>query len=268
MQLQIDAHQVHLWHLYVPEQDDPADHHAVNHALMALLTPEEREKHGRFHFARDRRRYLMTRGLIRSLLSRYVPQVAPADWRFENNEYGRPRIADAPAQGRHIRFNISHSASLVVTAVAAEREVGVDVEHTARNAPLEIAGHFFSPKEAQALQQLPAVQQPSRFWDLWTLKESYIKARGMGLSIPLDRFSFDLDGSGSEAIGFEHGLEGDSADRWQFWRMQPDDAHAVALCLERARDGSEPRIVCLRATPLLASVEEFQGTVTRRSAGD
>ena len=158
MQLQIDAHQVHLWHLYVPEQDDPADHHAVNHALMALLTPEEREKHGRFHFARDRRRYLMTRGLIRSLLSRYVPQVAPADWRFENNEYGRPRIADAPAQARHIRFNISHSASLVVTAVAAEREVGVDVEHTTRNAPLEIAGHFFSPKEAQALQQLPAFQ--------------------------------------------------------------------------------------------------------------
>jgi len=262
MQLQIDAHQVHLWHLYVPEQDDPAG----DAAIMALLTTEEREKHGRFHFARDRRRHLMTRGLIRSLLSRYVPQVAPADWRFENNEYGRPRIANALPQAQRIRFNISHSASLVVAALAVEREVGVDVEHMARNAPLEVAGHFFSAKEAQALQQLPAAQQPSRFWDLWTLKESYIKARGMGLSIPLDRFSFDLDGSGSQAIGFGHALEDDDATGWQFWRLQPDDAHAVALCLERARDGREARILCLKATPLLASVEEFPGTVTRRSA--
>ncbi|MDN6882597.1 4'-phosphopantetheinyl transferase superfamily protein [Variovorax sp. CAN2819] len=262
MQLQIDPHQVHLWHLYVPEQDDPA----ADEAIMALLTPEEREKHGRFHFARDRRRYLMTRGLIRSLLSRYVPAVAPGNWRFENNEYGRPGIAHAPAQAQRIRFNISHSASLVVAALAVEREVGVDVEHTARNAPLEIAGHFFSAKEARALQRLSAGLQPSRFWDLWTLKESYIKARGMGLSIPLDRFSFDLDGGAGEAIGFEHGLEDDSAQRWRFWRLQPDDAHAVALCLERMKDESEVQIRCLKATPLLASVEEFQGTVTRRSA--
>ncbi|WP_295978264.1 4'-phosphopantetheinyl transferase superfamily protein [uncultured Variovorax sp.] len=265
MQLHIDAHQVHLWHLYVAEHDDPAGDQAV----MALLTPEEREKHGRFHFGRDRRRYLMTRGLIRSLLSRYVPQVAPADWRFETNEYGRPRIAEGPAQAWRIRFNISHSASLVVAAVAVEREVGVDVEHTARNAPLEIAEHFFSGKEARALQQLPAGSQPARFWDLWTLKESYIKARGMGLSIPLDRFSFDLDQQGGQTIGFEHSLEDDSASRWQFWRLQPDDAHAVALCLERAHDGREVQILCLKATtPLLASVEEFQGTVMRRSAGD
>jgi 4'-phosphopantetheinyl transferase len=263
MQLQIDSHQVHLWHLYVPGQDDPTG----DEAIMALLTPEERERHGRFHFARDRRRYLMTRGLIRSLLSRYVPQVAPADWRFENNEYGRPRIANALPQAQRIRFNISHSASLVVAALAVEREVGVDVEHTARNAPLEIAEHFFSAKEAQALQQLPAGLQPARFWDLWTLKESYIKARGMGLSIPLDRFSFDLDGGDGAAIGFEHGLEGDSAERWRFWRLQPDDAHAVALCLERTHDGREAQILCLKATPLLASTEEFQGTVTRRSAG-
>ena len=260
MQLQIDSRQVHLWHLYVPDQDVPAHEEA-----MALLTPEEREKHGRFHFARDRRRYLMTRWLIRSLLSRYAP-IAPRDWRFETNAYGRPRIANALPQAKRLRFNISHSASLVVAALAVEREVGVDVEHTARNAPLEVAGHFFSAKEAQALQQLPAAQQPSRFWDLWTLKESYIKARGMGLSIPLDRFSFDLDGSGSQAIGFGHALEDDDATGWQFWRLQPDDAHAVALCLERARDGREPRILCLKATPLLASVEEFPGTVTRRSA--
>ncbi|WP_432727160.1 4'-phosphopantetheinyl transferase family protein [Variovorax sp. W6] len=262
MQLQIDPHQVHLWHLYVPERDDPTG----DAAIMALLAPEEREKHGRFHFARDRRRYLMTRGLIRSLLSRYVPSVAPADWSFENNEYGRPRIANALPQAQRIRFNISHSASLVVAAVSVEREVGVDVEHTGRTAPLEIAEHFFSSKEALALQRLPAGLQPARFWDLWTLKESYIKARGMGLSIPLDRFSFDLDGDDEAAIGFEHALDGDSAARWRFWRLQPDDAHAVALCLERTPDERDVQLRCLKATPLLASMEEFQGTVTRRSA--
>jgi len=261
MQLQIDPHQVHLWHLYVPGQDDPTG----DEAIMALLAPEEREKHGRFHFARDRRRYLMTRGLIRSLLSRYVPQVAPADWRFENNEYGRPRIANALPQAQRIRFNISHSASLVVAALAVEREVGVDVEHTARAAPLEIAENFFSAREAKELQQLPAGLQPSRFWDLWTLKESYIKARGMGLSLPLDRFSFSFDDANRVAIDFEDSLE-DSAARWQFWQLQPDNAHAVALCLERTQS-QDVQILCRKATPLLASFGEFQGTVTRRSAG-
>lgn len=259
MQLQIDPRQVHLWHLRVPEQDDAA----CEKAIMALLTPEEREKHGRFHFARDRRRYLMTRGLIRTLLSRYAP-VEPRDWIFENNAYGRPRIVNALPQARRLRFNLSHSASLVVAALTVEREVGVDVEHTARNAPLDVAEHFFSAKEAQALKQLPASLQPSRFWDLWTLKESYIKARGMGLSIPLDRFSFGLDEGDGTTIAFEHDLDGDSPGRWRFWRMQPDDAHAVALCLERTA-AEEVQLVYFRATPLLASVEEFRGTVTRRS---
>ncbi|WP_235505716.1 4'-phosphopantetheinyl transferase family protein [Variovorax sp. Root411] len=259
LQLQIDSHQVHLWHLYVPEQDDPAHEEG-----MALLTPEEREKHGRFHFARDRRRYLMTRGLIRSLLSRYAP-IAPRDWRFETNAYGRPRIANALPQAQPLRFNISHTASLIVAALTVEREVGVDVEHTARAAPLEIAQHFFSASEAQALQQLPAELQPSRFWDLWTLKESYIKARGMGLSLPLDRFSFSFEGAHDVAIGFEDGLD-DSAARWQFWQLQPDNAHAVALCLERMHSETV-QILCWKATPLLASVEQLQVAVTRWSPG-
>jgi 4'-phosphopantetheinyl transferase len=260
-QLQIDSHQVHLWHLHVPEQDDDA---ISEEKSMALLAPEERERHGRFHFARDRRRYLMTRGLIRSLLSCYAP-IAPKDWQFENNAYGRPRIANALPQAQRLRFNISHSASLIVAALTVEREVGVDVEHTARNAPLEIAENFFSAREAKTLQQLPAGLQPSRFWDLWTLKESYIKARGMGLSLPLDRFSFSFDGAHSVAIDFEDGLE-DSAARWQFWQFQPDNAHAVALCLERTQP-QDVQILCWKATPLLASFGEFQGTVTRRSAG-
>lgn len=262
MQLQIDSHQVHLWHLYVPEQDDAR----ADEQGMALLTPEERERHGRFHFARDRRRYLMTRGLIRSLLSCYAP-IAPGDWRFETNAYGRPRIANELPQAQRLRFNISHTASLVVVAVAVEREVGVDVEHTARAAPLDVAQQFFSAKEASALRQLAAGLQPARFWDLWTLKESYIKARGMGLSLPLDRFSFSFDGARGVAIDFEDGLD-DAAARWQFWQLQPDDAHAVALCIERRMHPQAVEILCWKATPLLASVAEFQGGVTRWSSGD
>lgn len=260
MQLQIDPRQVHLWHLHVPEHDDAA----CEEATMALLTPEEREKHGRFHFARDRRRYLMTRGLIRSLLSRYAP-VAPRDWRFENNAYGRPGIANALPQAQRLRFNISHSASLVVAALTVEREVGVDVEHTARTAPLEIAERFFSAREARELHELPAGLQASRFWGLWTLKESYIKARGMGLSLPLDRFSFSFEGTDGVAIDFEDGLD-DSAERWQFWQFQPDNAHAIALCLER-KQPEDVEILCWKATPLLATAEEFRGTVVRRSPG-
>src|SRR6185369_13352532 len=117
-----------------------------------LLIAEERQKEARFHFARDRHRYLITRALVRSVLSRYAA-VAPPDWRFVEDAYGRPQIVNEDPAARRISFNISHTHNLVVLGVTCDRALGVDTEdvHT-RRADLGIADHYFAADEVAQLR--------------------------------------------------------------------------------------------------------------------
>jgi 4'-phosphopantetheinyl transferase len=253
----LDPLQVHLWHAFVPEQD--VGRFAANY--LDMLTAQEREQHRRFRFARDRDRYLVTRALIRTVLTLYAP-VEARDWRFETNAYGRPQIANDKLLARRIRFNISHSDSLVVIAIGVDRDIGVDVENTQRDAPLEVADRFFSHQEVLSLRQLPTFEQPQRFWDLWTLKESYIKARGMGLSLPLGKFSFSFDHGTDMAIAFEDGF-GDSPDSWVFFQLRPNANHLVSLCLARTC-ASLVELTCFRFAPP-SHVAIFPSMITRCS---
>jgi 4'-phosphopantetheinyl transferase len=196
----------------------------------ALLTQQEQAQQRRFFFEKDRHRFLVTRALTREVLSRYVP-VAPADWRFEPDGYGKPHIVDPAGLAKRISFNISHTDGLVAIGVALDRALGIDVESIQRQAPLPIAGRYFAPFESEALRRLPPHAQPRRFWELWTLKESYIKARGMGLSIPLDQFMFDLDVPGAVSIAFARGFD-DVPSRWRFRHMSPTEHHLMAVCTE------------------------------------
>jgi len=259
----IAADEIHLWHARVPEQEDAAL--AARH--LALLTPDERQQHGRFAFERDRRRYLLTRALVRTVLSRYAP-VAPPDWRFEPNAHGRPAIVDDHPPARGLRFNLSHTDTFVVLAVTAGREIGIDVESTRRNAPLEVADRFFSAHESAALRRLPEAEQPARFWELWTFKESYIKARGMGLSIPLHSFSFELETPGDLSLSFEAGFETDidnTPSCWQFWQFRLHAEFLVGVCAATTPPGPV-RFTAAEVVPLredTASALAF----TRRSSG-
>ena len=219
-----------------------------------LLVEEERQKEARFHFARDRHRYLITRALVRSVLSRYAA-VAPPDWRFVEDAYGRPQIVNEDPAARRISFNISHTHSLVVLGVTCDRALGVDTEdvHT-RRAELGIADHYFAADEVAQLRATSPELQQTRFFEYWTLKESYIKARGMGLSLPLAQFGFDLGQPRSVRIGFRPPLIDDPA-RWIFWLWRARGDHYVAICAEHAgREAPElsfTKIVPLRdATPL------------------
>ena len=146
----------------------------------ALLTQSEKERHDRFHFARDRKQFLATRLLVRTVLSRYVATPAAA-WRFAQEPHGKPYI-ESPLPSPPLHFNLSNTYGLVVCTVsAAHAEIGVDVESLERDrTPLDIASHYFSAAEVTALQAQPWDCQPDFFYALWTLKESYIKARGLG----------------------------------------------------------------------------------------
>lgn len=192
-----------------------------------LMTPEECERHRRFVFQRDRDLFLATRALARTTLSRYA-DVQPAGWRFVSDGYGKPSIAQPPATPA-LHFNLANTPGMVACAVSvAHAAVGVDVEGTARAAAsLDIADRFFSPAETASLRALPPAAQPSRFLELWTLKESYIKARGLGLSLPLDAFTLTLDGPHA-SIAFDARIA-DDPTHWRFASIQAGPGHVIAV---------------------------------------
>ena len=214
-------------------------------SYQPLLSPDEHERMARFVFDRDRRAFLMTRALVRSMLSRYAP-VAPAEWRFIANVHGRPEILDRPKGAPDLRFNISHTDGLIACAVTIGREVGVDVEHTGRHLTHDVAGRHFAPNEVTDLRKLPADEQKKVFFDYWTLKEAYIKARGFGLALPLGDFAFKLNPPGPPAITFEPSLDDDPAT-WQFLQDWPTPQHRLGLAVRR--DGTDLPVRLRFVTP-------------------
>lgn len=212
----------------------------------ALLSDEERARAGRFHFDRDRHLYTVAHALVRTRLSHYEPDVAPTAWRFEVNRYGRPEVTRGD-----LRFNLSHTRGLVACAVTRGREIGVDVENVGRvGQTVAIADRLFAEHEVRALRALPEAEQRERFFTYWTLKESYIKARGMGLSLPLAHFAFEVGDTASIEIAFDAALDDDPA-RWRFGVVRPGPEHALAYAIERRGDDPQPHIEAI--VPLLGS---------------
>jgi 4'-phosphopantetheinyl transferase len=199
------------------------------------LEPHEREQQRRFYFEEHRHRYLVTRALVRNVLSLYAPAVCPADWRFACNEHGKPRVAGPLAQ--LVRFNLSHARGMIVMAVTRSREVGVDVEPNVPSAPIDVAAHYFATREAQDLLALAEPFRAARFYELWTLKEAYVKARGTGLTLPLSSFNFDLTSDAGIELSFEPGAA-DEASRWALWLLNAGSGHKVAVAVDAAGAGT------------------------------
>jgi 4'-phosphopantetheinyl transferase len=239
--------EVHLWLAYY----DRFAQSGLPDSYLELLSDEERAQMARFHFERDRLRYQVTRALVRTTLSRYS-LIPAAHWRFTSNEYGRPAISvqhgcDACA----LHFNVSHTRSLIALAVSREAAVGVDVENvSSRVVTIDIAHRFFSRAEAAELGSLEPHRQQHRFFEYWTLKESYIKARGMGLRIPLDKFTFSYPSDTTVVLETDADLD-HAPQRWTFWQLQPDPDYLLALCLEQ-RCAAVPRLVLQPALPQIA----------------
>lgn len=209
-------------------------------AYRALMSADEHARMARFVFDRDRRAFLLTRALVRTTLSRYAA-VAPADWQFVANVHGRPEILDRPAGVPDLRFNISHTDGLIACAVTIGREVGVDVEYIGRQVLHDIAGRHFAPAEVTDLKRLPAEEQRRVFFDYWTLKEAYIKARGFGLALPLGDFAFKLNPPHTPAITFAPSLD-DDPSTWQFLQGWPTPQHRLGLAIRREGNDLPVRI--------------------------
>ena len=223
----LSAAEAHLWSARPAAFTDPAQ----IARLRAMLTGGERARTDRYRLARDRSTSLVTRALVRVTLSRYC-DVPPARWRFRANDHGRPEIA-SPASP--LRFNVSHTAGLVVCLVTRGRELGVDAEGLDQHRRwLDLADRFFAPAEARALRVVSAAGRPRRFLEYWTLKEAYVKARGRGLTLPLSGFWFDLPAPTPDDIGvrFTPAVDDDPA-RWQFTLQSLGTGHLVATAIDR-----------------------------------
>ena len=256
--LDLDSTRIDLW----LTRYDAIEDGVVLSAYQSLLSDEEVRQEARFYFRRDRRRYLVTRALVRTVLSRYCALAEDA-WMFTQNQYGRPQIANKLPDGCSVSFSISHTESMIVLGVSRRAALGVDIENThIREAPIAVAERFFAPFEVKALEGIPQAARAGRFWEYWTFKESYIKARGMGLSLPLDGFSFHFSDDTSVEIKIEPALADDAAS-WQFWQLRPDGDYLLAICAARAP--SRPQALRVRKTIPLVSEELVDLAVARRS---
>jgi 4'-phosphopantetheinyl transferase len=196
---------------------------------LSVLSAEEQARMASFRFERDRTAYAAAHVLVRMALSWCVPGVSPARWDLTQSRNERPEVV-APKLSPRLRFNISHTHGLVACLVTNEIDCGIDVE---RRRPLDdmdaLAARVLSPIERSALMALPDHLRPHRFFSYWTLKEAYVKARGLGLSLPLEAVSFDLGEEGAVAtLGAstdDHGAD------WQFEQWSPTANHIVGVAI-------------------------------------
>lgn len=196
-------------------------------ACRRLLSVEERIRADRFMFERHQRQYIFAHAMLRMALSHAAPEVAPTDWSFSTGRYGRPFVVAAQSS-KALHFSLSHADGCVACVVSKHETVGVDVETVSRRvAPLPTALRFFAPEEVETLRGLPEPIAIERFFDYWTLKEAYLKARGFGLNLPLDAFAMQISREAIE-ISFKPDIADDPAG-WRFSLCSPSPSHRLAI---------------------------------------
>ena len=209
---------------------------------MRLLDREEIQRHAAFLNENARREYLLTRVLVRTTLARYLG-ATPESLRFQKNPQGRPALMAGESGEHPLRFNVSHSAGVIACAVAWRREIGIDVESTTASAiDEEVARRHFSPTEfTDYLRQSTMALRHERFLEYWTLKEAYLKARGLGLTLPLEKISCHWREPGEIELTIDPDL-GDDAASWQLHLQRPAPGFIAAIAA-RKENGNPVRIV-------------------------
>lgn len=200
------AGEVHLWRAPLEPTAE----------LREMLSPSEWIRAERFHFARDRERFIATRGLLRSILAEYL-DADPRELLFRAGPHGKPELESA---GSSLRFNLSHSDGLMLLAVTHGRDLGVDLEFMRHDLPFEtLADHYFDPEDAWDLRLLPAAERAWKFYDVWTCTEARLKAHGVGMA---------------------DGFQVVEPDRWSLLKLTPAAGYAAALAV----DGGDFQLEC------------------------
>ncbi len=221
--LRLAENDIHVWRVRL----DQAEHDLPQ--LWSILAGDEQIKAERFRFPKDRAHYIVARSALRFILSRYL-LLEPHKIRFGYSPYGKPAL-DPASHRESLSFNLSHAQELALYAIAQKRQVGIDLEYVHRDFGWqEIAERFFSRQENSALRSVAAEMRYRAFFNCWTRKEAYIKARGEGLSHPLDQFDVSLR-PGEPAALLHSELPQETA-RWSLQELAPGPGYVAALAAE------------------------------------
>ena len=222
--VQLDLNEVHVWKASLE-----VSHNVVKH-LKEVLSADECDRARKFHFEKDRRHWIVAHGILRLLLGRYL-DVEAHELQFVTNDYGKPSLVQPPHEA-FLHFNLSHSGEIALYAFAYDMHLGIDVEYMRGLRDYEeVATHYFSSYECAVLSALPASLREEAFYTCWTRKEAYIKARGMGLSQPLDEFDVSLSPSEPAAL-LANRSDPEAPGRWSLCSLAPEDRYAGALAVE------------------------------------
>jgi len=220
-------------HLWIVSVNGPLDTAWATHN-EPILSDEERDRHRRYRRARDRDLFLVSHVAARQVLSCYFP-IEAGEWSFETNQYGRPEIV-SPGAPRGLRFNLSHTDGMIALLIHDGLDSGVDVERIGRIDDLRgVSKTVFAGPERTEFLSLPNEQQEERFYRLWTMKEAFIKAKGMGLALPLNDFWFESENEGKFRFSCVEDVEQDPA-AWHFTLHRPSPHHIIATA---CRSGSD-----------------------------
>lgn len=222
--LKLSSEDVHVW---LATLDQPVER---IQELTQILSDDECLRAERFYFERDRSRFIVGRGILRFILSRYL-EIAANKLQFCYSSRGKPELVETSGAYR-LRFNVSHSQALVMYAVTRDRSIGIDVEYIRPMLEAEqIVKSFFSIYENSVFQHLPQDRKQLAFFNCWTRKEAFVKAIGDGLSLPLDRFDVSLTpGEPARLLG----IKGSSAcsTGWSLQDLTPAPGYVAALAVE------------------------------------
>ncbi len=243
-QITIGDDEVHCWRVSLAEPE------SAIRKLAQLLNHEESARANRFHFSRDHNRFVVARAALRVILGRYL-ETNPTKIQFTYSAYGKPALAgDHPAS--ELQFNLGHSHEIAIYAFSLRRQLGIDIEHMRPEVSGdEIAERFFAAAEVAALREVPSNCRTEAFFNCWTRKEAYIKARGEGLTFPLGDFAVSMTpGEPARLLTVRDAPQ--EVARWFLRQLNPGTGYVAALAVE----GSEWKLKLWEGNSLLESALE------------
>tara|TARA_B100001057_G_C22849769_1_gene950507 strand:- start:597 stop:1367 length:771 start_codon:yes stop_codon:yes gene_type:complete len=247
--VQISEEEVHIWQVSLCDVDPEA----LTKQALSWMQANEILRYERLVSLRHRLEFVLGKWLTRICLSEYTG-LGMGDLQFTSNAYGKPQPREGlGAQAPY--FNLSHSRGRAVLALSLSPQLGVDIEFAGRERRFsKIAHRYFADSEAQDLLALSGSAQQQRFYELWSLKEAYIKARGLGLSIPLRSFAYSL--LPGRLYLNEMDRTCTTHRRWQNWQLRTENPFALALALQLQAGESSKELRAFRYQDMSEYSEE------------
>jgi 4'-phosphopantetheinyl transferase len=217
-------HEVHIWRTQLDQNQE------LVQQLAQILSEDERSRSSHFRFDRDRLRFIVGRGVLRTILAKYL-NIYPSEVTFCYGAYGKPALPTS-GQQRSYQFNLSHSQGLAVYAISLNRSVGIDIEHIRPVEDMQgIVERFFSAHEQDTFAKIPENKKCLSFFQCWTSKEAYLKARGDGLTQALHHIEVSIvPGQNTQLLNIVGNLQ--EVQRWTLHKFQPLNQFIGVIAVE------------------------------------